>query len=1454
MQIVKNFVGSKMNKGLDERLIPQGQYIDGLNIRVSSDESGQAGSVENSKGNEVLTALQYDGSPLSANATCIGAYQDGEAERLYWFVTDPGVVDMIVSYDTDADTLRYHVVSTSVLNFDVSSRMNGINLIDNLLFFTDNLNPPRRINVDTVYPIPIVGVDQITEDDISVIVKPPLNAPTITTIQNTTDENYMEDKFISFAYRYKYVNNEYSATSPFSNVAFTPDNFNLDYGALDNIGMLNFINQATISFNVGPDNVVGVDVLFKETNSNIIKVIERFDKSDEGWADNSTQSIDFDNRKIYTTLTESELLRLYDNVPRVAKAQTTIGNRIMYGNYVDGYDIIDPAARVPIDYSLSLTSNSIGTGTLTDGTEDYTYSVDPVNNVTVNDAKITIDFSDLLPIQAGTTIYITTTLEHSQFSQDPGNTNTYPPGGAGTGENDFQADFGFTVTRNFSDLAVFYASPQFQNAIKGLNPPRDPADCAEGYSLTDLFNCSIATEVGWSLYDSTGFTTEISGNTIKIIPPVITYEDNANPGEFAYEYFYNLSSEINYRILTQNTSLHSDRDYEVGLVYMDDYGRASTVQVCNSNNIYIPKNASDKQNTVQLSINSAAPSWATKYKPVIKESYALYETIYCNTFFKDNKSGTWFFKLVGDNSQKVLAGDFLVVKRDSKGVNYNQPKVKVLSIGVKEENFIDPNDENGPIEPTGVYMELPGNLFTVQLDPTALIWYGELEVSSDEGSSIGIGIERTGIPIDTTDTQVAYSKSGYYALVNSTPQYGPKIAHPTYINTGTVSPVDFNTRNYVEYSLPVGTVVEFDIEYSRPGNSSFRWEFKRAFTATQEYTNFYDFILGENVDFTQPTNDPDAESQTDTPEAFWDPSIGTSRTSAIIPNPPQINALYFQYSRYVNSIDFSPPQTETYLCVSTQGGYYAGDDANLKMNIQVRRSEGNIVFETEPQETNGITYYENEQVFDIVSGNHQGNVQDQSTPGTPAIVDLNFFNCYAFGNGIESFKIRDGLAGAPLTIGTRAHAVADEEYKEANRYADITYSGVYNEETNINKLNEFNLALVNYKSLDQNFGPIEVMHARLSDILVLQEDKISYVLANGKNLFSDATAGGAIISTPEVLGQQVPRIEQYGVSNNPESFAAYGPDVFFTDAKRNAVINLNGGTTEEKLNVISSLGLRSWFRDLFKDSKNDLKLGGFDPYSNEYILSSVSGTNYTLSYSPSVQGWPSFYSFVPEQMIGMNSYFYSFDGGNLYRHNTNETRNNFYGAQYTSKITAVVNDAPSTVKVFKTISLESNSPWDATITGDLTTGYIDSAWFSLKEGDYFAYIRRNAGDENLSLRSAQGVGQASSVDSSVVTAITIGFDFNIDSIASVGDKAYRVVGGGVQFIGDITDITGSVITIDGTSGAGIPVVGNYILYLKNSVAESYGAMGYYMQYELENTSTSFVELFAVGTELFKSNP
>ena len=123
-------------------------------------------------------------------------------------------------------------------------------------------------------------------------------------------------------------------------------------------------------------------------------------------------------------------------------------------------------------------------------------------------------------------------------------------------------------------------------------------------------------------------------------------------------------------------------------------------------------------------------------------------------------------------------------------------------------------------------------------------------------------------------------------------------------------------------------------------------------------------------------------------------------------------------------------------------------------------------------------------------------------------------------------------------------------------------------------------------------------------MLVLQEDKISYVLA-GKNLLSDAGAGDAIISTPEVLGTQIARTEDFGISNNPESFAEWGGDVFFTDAKRGAVLRLTGSSYQnDRLEVISEMGMGSWFRDLFNTSFDTQKLGGYDPYMGEYVLSS----------------------------------------------------------------------------------------------------------------------------------------------------------------------------------------------------------------------------------------------------------
>jgi len=242
----------------------------------------------------------------------------------------------------------------------------------------------------------------------------------------------------------------------------------------------------------------------------------------------------------------------------------------------------------------------------------------------------------------------------------------------------------------------------------------------------------------------------------------------------------------------------------------------------------------------------------------------------------------------------------------------------------------------------------------------------------------------------------------------------------------------------------------------------------------------------------------------------------------------------------------------------------------------------------------------------------------------------------------------------------------------------------------------------------------------------------------------------------------------------------------------------------------------------------------------------------TITYAAANSGWTSFHSYFPEWMIGMNSNFYSFKGGNMWKHYSNNVRNNYYGlptptTSYPSTVTPVFNDDPTSTKMFKTIQLDSNSPWDTTITTDLSAGFMDSTQYELKEGDYYTYIRRVAGNTDLDLMSAQGL----TVTGTSPGVITLTFNFDIGSIIAIGDKLYRD-NTGIELIGTITGLTSNSITMNVTSVT--PVIGNYVLYLKDAEAESYGARGYYMETLLSNSSTTEVELFSISSEVFKSFP
>jgi hypothetical protein len=248
----------------------------------------------------------------------------------------------------------------------------------------------------------------------------------------------------------------------------------------------------------------------------------------------------------------------------------------------------------------------------------------------------------------------------------------------------------------------------------------------------------------------------------------------------------------------------------------------------------------------------------------------------------------------------------------------------------------------------------------------------------------------------------------------------------------------------------------------------------------------------------------------------------------------------------------------------------------------------------------------------------------------------------------------------------------------------------------------------------------------------------------------------------------------------------------------------------------------------------------------------------TLAYSDASQGWTSFFSYKPEKMIGMNSYFYSFKNGNLWRHNTNEKRNNFYDEQFTSKVVGVFNVDPNAVKNFNTFVTNDDNPWNCTFYTDLSKGYILSSQFVEKEGGYFAHIRSSSNSNDLKLRSSQGIGVPLHMESTNPTAVVVTFGRDIGSIISTGDTImYGTITSGavssIQKAGLVVSRTSKSITID-TTGGSIPLVTDMFLYMKDMSVESYGLRGYYMQFELENTATSRVQLYNVQSSIFKSNP
>tara|TARA_R110002020_G_scaffold127405_1_gene285834 strand:+ start:1680 stop:7868 length:6189 start_codon:yes stop_codon:yes gene_type:complete len=326
-------------------------------------------------------------------------------------------------------------------------------------------------------------------------------------------------------------------------------------------------------------------------------------------------------------------------------------------------------------------------------------------------------------------------------------------------------------------------------------------------------------------------------------------------------------------------------------------------------------------------------------------------------------------------------------------------------------------------------------------------------------------------------------------------------------------------------------------------------------------------------------------------------------------------------------------------------------------------------------------------------------------------VTLSWFNCYSFGNGVESDRIRDDFNAPIIDNGVKV-STTFSGYKKEEIKSGMIYSGLYNSKSEVNDLNEFNMAEKITKNLNPSYGSIQALRTRDTDVVVLTEDKALRVLANKDAVFN-ADGNMQLTATDKVLGTTVPFVGDYGISQNPESLAWDQYRIYFTDKQRGAVLRLS----QDGLTPISNVGMKTWFRENLKTSSTIL--GTFDAINGEYNIT-LDNPATTISFNEASKGWVSFKSFLPEAGVSISGNYITAKSYKIWDHYRDDVSyNNFYDTQYESTINVLFNDQPSSIKSFKSINYEGSQARVNQYTESTVTDAAGNTLTDLADGEYY---------------------------------------------------------------------------------------------------------------------------------------
>jgi hypothetical protein len=454
-----SFLKAKMNQDLDDRLLPNGEYRTAQNVLVGKSEEDSVGTLQNIKGNTIVSGTQL-GVGAYGQIEIIGYYMDPTSNRIITFTTDwsgsavaPADASCAVrSYNLNNGSYNV-LVEGSFLNFSQNNTIIAVNLLEDLLFWTDNRNQPRKINIETALregvshyykenhisvskynpyqaillinkqEESVISVTSETEIEVAenanitvgmtvlayrngVEILFPYDYVTVTAVEPSSvagqiiitttqppaaflgyevgdevcflistmtdkaedptwpgDPDYLENKFVRFAYRFKFEDNEYSIYSPFTQIAFIPKQKGYFINGDENkaIGSTildwfeNNVNNIELIIPL-PDKGINIansykiseiDILYKESDSLAVKVLDTVNVSVINNEENY-YSYSYQSRKPIRTLPEEQTIRVFDKVPSKAFSQEIISNRVVYGNF-----LTKPSPPSSISYTVN---------------------------------------------------------------------------------------------------------------------------------------------------------------------------------------------------------------------------------------------------------------------------------------------------------------------------------------------------------------------------------------------------------------------------------------------------------------------------------------------------------------------------------------------------------------------------------------------------------------------------------------------------------------------------------------------------------------------------------------------------------------------------------------------------------------------------------------------------------------------------------------------------------------------------------------------------------------------------------------------------------------------------------------------------------------------------------------------------------------------------------------------